>query len=79
MFLPEREEKNSRGQKRIKFSTIPMVQITITGIDRDGESIKIKGKPRGKCVLCDHKQRGNELVMDAYDFLRAACSIRHFI
>jgi len=67
-----------RPQFMIKFSTIPTALRTITGINREGEPIKIEGKPRGKCVSCDHQKRINELVIDAYEFLKAACAIRHF-
>ncbi|MFX0198238.1 MAG: hypothetical protein ACFFCW_19135 [Candidatus Hodarchaeota archaeon] len=65
-----------RPQFMIKFSTVPTALKTITGIDRDGKPITIEGKPRGKCVSCAHKKRINELVLDAYEFLRVACATR---
>ncbi|MDH5782583.1 MAG: hypothetical protein OEZ35_02810 [Candidatus Bathyarchaeota archaeon] len=67
-----------RPQFMVKFSTIPTASKTITGIDKEGKPLTIEGKPRGKCVWCDHKERINELVMDAFEFLRAACAARRF-
>jgi len=65
-------------QFMIKFSTVPTASKTITGINKDGKPIPIEGKPRGKCVSCDHGERINELVLEAYEFLRAACVARRF-
>lgn len=67
-----------RPQFMMKFSTVPTASKTITGIDREGKPITIEGKPRGKCISCDHKERINELIMDAYEFLRVACAARRF-
>jgi hypothetical protein len=65
-------------QFMIKFSTVPTALKTITGIDREGKPILVEGKPRGKCVPCDHSKRINEVVIDAYQFLRTACVARQF-
>ena len=67
-----------RPQFMMKFSTVPTASKTIAGIDREGKPITIEGKPRGRCVSCSHKKRINEVVMDAYEFLRAACATRRF-
>jgi len=67
-----------RPQFMMKFSTVPTASKTIIGIDREGKPITIEGKPRGRCVSCDHKERINELVIGACQFLRVACATRRF-
>jgi len=67
-----------RPQFMIKFSTVPTALKTITGIDREGKPIVVEGKPRGKCISCDHRDGINEVVIDVHQFLRVACAARHF-
>jgi len=67
-----------KPQFMIKLSTVPTALRTISGIDREGKPIVVEGKPRGKCVPCDHQDRTNEVLIDAHQFLRVACAARRF-
>ncbi len=55
-------------QFMIKLSTHPSAKLSIRGINAQGHSIVVKGKPRGVLVACDHKLRRNEVIIDREEF-----------
>lgn len=61
-----------RAQFMFKLATFSKATLSIQGVDRQGNPIKIDGKPRGRIEHCNHEPRTNKVVLDAAEFFKVA-------
>ncbi|MBS7621475.1 hypothetical protein KEJ32_05120 [Candidatus Bathyarchaeota archaeon] len=73
--LAKVEEKKAQFMIKLATSSRATPRV-IRGVGKGGKPITVKGKPRGDLIFCDHVNQKNEIVIDAYIFLRAACCAR---